>query len=418
MRTRRPQGTGCYDKTAEGLYRWRIGVYNPIDGKTHYKCIKAKTRAALDEKVKAWLEENGGEGEALPPLPKRMTVSQWVDFWLADVEGKKAPATIERYEMTAERHIKPLIGGDWIGKVSPLKLQAYFNELSKNHASATVTTIRDHFSACFEKAAKLGIIAKNPVKMTDSPRKTKPEPKVLEENEVSRILEIAKNGEYRRNPIDDAEAFLMYRNYIIILLAVASGMRQGEILGLTWPCVDIDGAQVRVKHSLQNLPGARVLKPPKNGRPRTIEIPASVAADLAQWREFQKSYAEKYKGIYENPLDLVFSNAKGDVVNGHRLSSYIFQSIARTAGIIGSRFHDLRHFWGSFALAHGVSIMIVSEQMGHSSIDVTLRIYTHVLKRSRDELRFMLDNNPLFITCDNGKNFRFGNTFLHNILMK
>ena len=391
-RSRRPRGTGSYDKCGD-FFRWRIGIYNPMDGKTHYKSIKAKSRAALDEKVEAWKEENGG-GDALPPLPKRMTVKKWVDLWLEDAEGKKAAATMFHYRLTAKNHILPRFGTQQLGKVSPLELQAYFNELAKDCAPATVAAVRDHFSSCFEKAVKLGIISRNPVKMTDSPRKVKPELKILEESDVSRILAVAKDGSYCRAPRDEADAFSLRVNYLVVLLAVASGMRQGEILGLTWPCVH--GTRLEVKHSLQNLSSARVLKAPKNGKPRVVAIPSAVAAELEAWRFYQAKYAEKYKGFYDNPLSLVFTKADGKVIDGSTFTGYYFRAIARTAKVEGVRFHDLRHFWASSAIAKGVNVAAVSEQLGHSSIQITLERYTHVLERSRDELRVMMEENPLF----------------------
>ncbi len=397
--TRRPRGSGCYDRCGD-YYRWRIGIYDPLTGKTRYKSIKATTKPALKAKVEAWREVNGGD-DALPSLPQRLTVSRWVDTWLADIDGKRAAATVRQYKRIAERHIIPLIGAEWIGKVNPLRLQGFFNDFAKNHTPATVATIRDCFNACFQAAVKMGVIVRNPVKMITLPRKAKPELRIIDENEASRLLEVAKSGEYRAAPKDEADVFLTKRNYLIILLAVASGMRQGEILGLTWE--NVHGATLDVKHSLQNLPQKRVLKLPKNGKPRTVAIPAAVADELQAWREFQTSYAEKYKGIYSNPQGFVFTNAtNGGVVNGCSFTGYIFQEIAAAAGIKGLRFHDLRHFFASSALSRGVPVAVVSEQLGHSNISITYNVYTFVMKRDRDELRAALDANPLFLAKKEG----------------
>ena len=120
---------------------------------------------------------------------------------------------------------------------------------------------------------------------------------------------MAKDGSYCRAPRDEADAFSLRVNYLVVLLAVASGMRQGEILGLTWPCVH--GTRLEVKHSLQNLSSARVLKAPKNGKPRVVAIPSAVAAELEAWRFYQAKYAEKYKGFYDNPLSLVSRRRTG-----------------------------------------------------------------------------------------------------------
>ena len=398
-KTRRPHGAGSYDKLTDEkgnvtYYRWRIGIYDPAAGKTRYKSIKARTRAALEEKIAAWKEENSG-GAALPPLPNRLTVRQWTEKWLAGAENKIAQTTFAQYKHTADMHILPNFGKLWLNKVSTFMLQSFFDELSKTHSPATVATIRGHFRVCFAKAVKYGILSRNPVTATDPPKYQKPNLKILEETEVKRILEVAKDFSYHSPVQNDSNEYTKRCNYLIILLAVASGMRRGEILGLTWPCVE--GTQIEVKYALQALTGdKRKLKPPKNGKSRIVAIPATVAEKLQEWREFQAAYAEKYNVFFENKLDLVFTTAEGTPIFGCNFTHRQFQAVCVKAKVEGARFHDLRHFWASSALSKGVPLAAVSEQLGHSSIDITLRRYTHALKRSRDELKAMLDENPLF----------------------
>lgn len=280
-RARNQRGEGCYDKLIDKdgkllFYRWRVGIYDPVDKKTRYKSIKAKSRAALDKKVKEWKETNG-DRSSLPPLPKRITIQQWVKRWLAMLENRIAQATYARYRDTAEHHILPHFGSLWISEVTPLMLQEYFDKLLETYALATVSTIRGHFRACFSKAVKYEILSRTPVVSTDPPKGEKPTLKVLEESEISRILAVARDCTYRPPARGEGDEYIMKRDYLIILLAVSSGMRKGEILGLTWPCVN--GTQIEVKHSLQaNLIGVkRKLKDTKNGKPRTITIPESVA---------------------------------------------------------------------------------------------------------------------------------------------
>lgn len=400
-RSRRMRGTGSYDAIKKDgkitFYRWRLGVFDPICGKTKYVAIKARTRAALDVKVKAWKEEHVN-GDEVSPLTagKRLTVAQWAQRWLASKENKIAQSTLARYRNNTERHLLPRFGRLWIGKVSPLDLQVYFDEMARTYAPQTIKTVRAHFRACFQSAVKFGLIHKNPVMQTEPPRMKAQEPTVLDEADVKKILEVAQKQSYRAPARDDADAYIMRRNYLVVLLAVASGMRQGEVLGLTWGC--IHGETLEVKHALQALPGdKRTLKEPKNGKPRNVYIPAAVAVELESWREFQAKYAEKYKGLYDNPLSLVFTGPLGRPTDGGHFTYHHYKAICEAAGV-KARFHDLRHFWASSALSRGVSVMAVSAQLGHSGIDITLRRYTHVLERSRDELRQMLDSNPLFVS--------------------
>ena len=158
----------------------------------------------------------------------------------------------------------------------------------------------------------------------------------------------------------------------------------------------MSGARIEVRHSLQFLPNNKSLKAPKNGKPRAVAIPRSVADELRKWKETQDAYADRFKGIYINSMGLVFTNQNGGFVNGCGFSEFVFSEICKAAGAEKARFHDLRHFWASSALSKGVNVVAVSAQLGHSSTDITFKKYTHVLERSRDELREMLDENPLF----------------------
>lgn len=400
-KSRRPRGSGSYDKIIDKkgnvLYRWRIGIFDPTIGKTAYKSIKSRSRAALDEKVKAWKEENGG-GNASLISPNRMTVKQWVERWLASLVDKVSQSTLENYKNTATFKIIPNLGTLWLDKVSPLMLQTYFDELSKTHAPSSVVTIRAHFRACFSKAVKFNLLSQNPVISTNPPKNPKPDLKILEEDEVKRILEVAKDYSYQRHAEDEGDKYVRKCRYLIILLAAASGMRRGELLGLTWPC--IHDTQIEVKYSLQTLNGdKRKLKSPKNGKSRLVAIPKTVAEELQKWRKYQEAYAEKYKGFYENPLSLVFTSKKGTPVVGGNFSHREFQIVCAAAGVKGARFHDLRHFWASSVLSKGIPVQIVSEQLGHSSIEITYNRYTHVLQKSRDELRALLDGNSIFASA-------------------
>lgn len=398
-RTRRTRGTGSYDKVTDAkgntFYRWRIGIFNPTDGKTQYKSIKAKSRDVLDEKVDAWKLENSDNG-TLPTLPKRLTVQKWTEIWLQTVKGKLTDRTIYSYTCTVNKYILPNFGSKWIGKVSPLDLQRFFDGLQDEVLPVSVVNIRAHFRACFEFAVKLGVISKNPVKQTIPPKKNKAKLTILEEQDVQKLLAVAKSGEYFNQPKSESDIFILKRNYLIVLLAVASGMRIGEILGLTWPCVDIATSTILVKHSLQDMPQNRILKSTKNGKQRTIVVPKSVAQKIKEWHEFQAAYAEKYKGLYDNRLDLVFTNSGGRLMCTTYFGIWDYRAMRKAAGLTGTRFHDLRHYFASSALARGVSVMAVSEHLGHSSINITLERYTHVLERSRDEMKAMLNSNPLF----------------------
>ncbi len=389
-----PAGDGCYDMCG-AYYRWRLTTKDPLTGENRVKSIKAKSMAKLQKKVDAWKLENLADGSA-PYGSRNVKVADWVERWLDSLGGKLAARSLYSYKSLADRYIVAKFGNKSIGNVSQLELQLYFDSLAKTLAPSSLSKIRSIFLGCFGKAARLGVIPRNPVKFTDSPRLKKPELKILDETDVGKILETARDGSYNAPYRGETRKYALHRNYLVVLLAAASGMRQGEILGLTWDCVDLPGARLEVRHTLQYLPRDRRLKDPKNGKPRVVAVPRSVADELRKWKEEQDAFADRFKGLYVNAMGLVFTNESGGFVNGNAFSSHIFSAICKAAGVEGARFHDLRHFWASSALSKGVNIVAVSAQLGHSSTEITFQRYTHVLERSRDELRSMLDENPLF----------------------
>lgn len=393
-----PAGDGCYDMCGK-YHRWRLTTKDPITGENRVKTIKATSMAKLHKKVDAWKLENLADGAA-PYGARNVKVADWVETWLNSLEGKLADHSVYYYRVLSNKYIVAKFGKKLIGNVSQLELQLYFDSLAKTLAPASLATVRYLFSSCFQKATRLGVIPRNPVRFTDPPRLKKPELRILDEADVEKILEVAKDGNYKAPLHGEARKYTLHRNYLILLLAAASGMRIGEILGLTWSCVDFDGARIEVRHSLQFLPKNKKLKEPKNGKPRVAAIPHPVAAELRKWKEEQDAFAGKFRGIFVNSMDLVFTNQKGNCINGNYFTGCFFSEICKAAGVEGARFHDLRHFWASSALSKGVNIVAVSSQLGHSNTNITFQRYTHVLERSRDELRNMLDDNPLFTGGD------------------
>ncbi len=399
-RSRRARGTGSYDYDEKrGFYRWRLGVLDPISGKTKYIAIKAKSRTRLKAKVDEWKKEHG-DGEAAPIAGKRWLVKDWVTQWLS-LSTNIAPTTRRKYEEMARNYMLPRFGNMWLGKVSPLELQQFFNELDDGtRKKSTVAKVRETFRICFNAAIRYSLLAKNPIAATIPPKIEKPELRILEINEVSRLLKVAKSGEYikynERDKENDSRAYLLMRNYLIVLIAVASGMRQGEILGLAWDCVN--GAEIKVQHTLQNITGARILKAPKTrSSKRVIIIPSNVAEEIKKWKKIQDEYAEKYKGIFHNEQNLVFTSGEGTPVIGTNFTNNEFREMCEAAEITPKpRFHDLRHFFVALAVGNKVPFLAVSEQLGHASVKMTLDQYAYVLKESKDELRAMLDENPLF----------------------
>lgn len=393
-RARNPKGDGCYDKCGD-YYRWRLGVFDPTTNKTRYVTLKAKSRPALSAKVNEWKEKYQA-GEEAPIAEKRWTVKDWVEYWLKEVKYQCADHTTYRhYKLNAYKHIVPNFGNLLLTKVSSVDLQSYFYELLEDHKPSTVAEIRSVFRNCFSLACRHELIPKNPVLMTKPPRRGKPELKILETDEVARLLQAAKEGSYIKRHDPDVRDYIIVRNYLVVLLGASTGMRIGEVLALRWSCVN--GNEIRVDRSLQEINRQRTLKSTKTGRERIVAVPVSVANKLEEFRKQQERYAEKFKGIFQNELSLIFTALDGRPMSRWNFVNREYKKMCEIAGIEPKpRFHDLRHYAASSALMNKVPITAVAEQLGHSSTDTTHRRYLHVLQQSRDELHNILDSDPLF----------------------
>jgi integrase len=166
--------------------------------------------------------------------------------------------------------------------------------------------------------------------------------------------------------------------YAIIYVAVNTGLRQAELLGLTWRDVDLDLASISVSQVLYKRKGICLFKEPRSEHSRRrLAISPSLAIFLRQYRAVK----EKERFLLDKPLvddDLVFSSIEGQPVDPGTLT-HGFARIARKAGLPHTRFHDLRHTFATLMLLGGVHPKIVCEMLGHSSVAFTLDTYSHVI---------------------------------------
>lgn len=395
-RARNPKGDGCYDKCGD-YYRWRLGVFDPVTSKTHYVTLKAKSRPALNEKVEQW-KEKYQTGDVAPSTGKRWRVKDWVEKWLEEARHQCSGQTYAHYYSIAYAHIIPNFGNRFIAKVSSIDLQTYFYSLLENHTPSTVGEIRSVFRSCFSLAYNHDLILRNPVMKTKAPRMKKSNLKILETDEIARLLQAAKEGNYNTWPDSESREYIVERNYLLVLIGASTGMRIGEVLALRWSCVSEN--ELRVDRSLQEINGQRTLKSTKTDRERIVAVPVSVAKKLEEYRKQQERYAEKFNGIFKNELSLIFTSLDGRAMSARNFVSREYKKICEIAGIEPKpRYHDLRHYAASSALMNKVPITVVAEQLGHSSPDTTHRRYLHVLQQSRDELHKILDSDPLFKNC-------------------
>jgi integrase len=168
-------------------------------------------------------------------------------------------------------------------------------------------------------------------------------------------------------------------------------MRQGELLALTWDAVDLDGGWLQVKTSLQRYGGHKRIKAPKTdaGR-RRIKLTRAAVDALRSHRARQAAERLKAGATWEDH-NLVFPNRTGRLADHHTVTKSHYKPALRRAGLPDIRFHDMRHSCSTFLLLQGISPKVVSEILGHSSVSITLDVYSHVTASMQQEAADALD---------------------------
>lgn len=187
-------------------------------------------------------------------------------------------------------------------------------------------------------------------------------------------------------------------------LALGTGMRRGELLGVRWQDVHLDAGYLTVRQAVVVVRGRPRIKEPKTpGSVRTIFLPPTVRDRLVEHRRAQQDHRDKRResGAAWRESDLVFTTREGTMVNPDNLD-YDFGKLIERAAVPRIRIHDLRHTYATLALEQGIPVKVVSENLGHADISTTLRTYAHVIPAQRSELAARMDATLFGGDNDNG----------------
>jgi integrase len=311
------------------------------------------------------------------PDAGKMTVGVWLTAWLDECRHTVAPKTLEERQRYVRHHLVPGLGTIPLAKLGPAHIQAFYSAALTNGrrdgkgglSPQTVRHLDRVLHTALERARKLHLIALNPTADVDRPR-------------VERAAIITLRLEQQATLLAAASGTHLY---LPVLLALATGLRRGEALGLTWKNVDLDAGLLRVVQVIeQTKAGVRIKPQPKSAHSRrAVTLPAVVVEAL---REHRVNQAEEHLRLGLGPLNLLFPRAAANPA----VFSVDFGRLATRAGI-KTRFHDLRHTHISDLLASGVHPKLVSERAGHSSVAFTLQIYAHVTPTMHEAAAQQLD---------------------------
>ena len=369
-RTRRSNGEGTLTQRPNG--RWQGRVWLP-DGTR--RSFAGKLRS---EVVKKMAEASRMAQQGLPVPKERVTVAAFLADWLDSVQHRLKPKTVARYQDYVRLHLSAL-GTTYLARLTPSQVQALYSKLlneprpnGKKLSPTTVHHLHTVLHTALESALKKGLVARNVCDLVDAPTIRRTEMKTLTQYEAQRFLQALEASQDRF--------------YTLYTLVLTTGMRQGELLGLTWQDVDLDRGVLTVQHNLENVRGKMRLADPKTASARrSIELTDQARLALRVHLASQLEERMVLSDAWDKASNLVFCTYHGGPLDAAHLNKSFQQRLARTQAP-RIRFHDLRHTAATLAIAHGAPIKAVSEMLGHADASTTMRIYAHVTPGMRRQV--------------------------------
>ena len=368
---RRGHGEGSIYQRSDG--RWAASI--SLEGGKR-KTFYGKTRKAVQEQLKTALHQQQQGILATGPQQK---VEQFLQHWLENVHKQSIRSrTYERYEEIVRLHLVPGIGHHQLQKLSPQHLQSFYTQkLEEGLSTTTVISFHNVLHKALETAVRWNLISRNVCDLVSPPRRKRFEIQPLSVEQVQQLLAVTRD----------------HRQEALFLLALATGMRRGELLGLKWQDINFQAEMLQIRRILTRVP-TKVKKPqgatyveaePKTekGR-RSILLPQFVLEALKQHRARQ-SEARLKAGVEWQEHDYVFCTSVGTHLHPTRDVLNQLKVLLAKAGLPAIRFHDLRHSSATMLLSMGVHPKIVQEILGHSQISMTLDTYSHVLPTMQKE---------------------------------
>lgn len=338
-----------------------------LTGKQIQKSITGKNRTEVAKKMTE-LSYMVNSGKYRPE--KKIRFSDWLRIWQESYLIQLKPSTKRSYQDAIKLYIDPMLGGIELQSLTSASIQAFVSKLAEEKNPGTIQHIFSTLNVALKQAVIAGYINSNPAEHCVLPKKqtvsdaqrTIPEEKI--------ILFIEEAQKYPNENIGN-----------MLICALGTGMRLGELLGLTWDCVDWEKNEIRVEKQLIYAPGVNdpvygnmSMGSPKNGKPRTIAMSELVLKCLWRQKTVQQKYRAKNPAYIES--NLVFAQKKGGPPC-RELPRYALRQITEKIGCPTSKIHDLRHTFATLSVESGGNIKTLQETLGHSSATLTLDRYSH-----------------------------------------
>ncbi|MFE2317802.1 tyrosine recombinase XerC [Streptomyces sp. NPDC059441] len=369
-RKRNPNGAGSIWQRKDGRFEARVYVPQP-DGTRKRKTVYGSTWDECDEKRQELVRR---DRQGIPTPSRSAKLSEWLPYWLEEYIGpQRKRTTYVKYEMHVRLYLVPLLGSRRLESLTTANVRQMISKVTEQASAATAKEAHRVLRTALTAACRDELISRNVVKLVPAPRVEPRELHPWSLDETVTFLEAA-----RTDPL-----------YPAFVLAVALGLRRGEILGLQWRDVDLDRRTLTVRTTLNRGGKELYLDTTKNRRARVIPIPLMCVAPL-RWQRLRQGARRDAIGADWHDSDHVFTTRSGRPIEPRNLYRS-FLRIAASAGLPQVRLHDTRHGCASLLFAAGVAPRTVMEILGHSQIAVTMNVYTHVSDDNRREAMGHMD---------------------------
>ncbi len=384
MSNKRANGEGSIGKYKDG-WRSRIMIGYNENGKPIRKEFYGKTQKEVKEKLenfkKQYLMQN-------IQIDENLTVQEWFYTFIFEYKHNKIkPSSFERYEGIYRNYIlDSSLGTTKLNKLNVTIIQKYYNTLLKNNVSAsTIKSINQHLKPCLEEATRQDFINKNFAKLIELPKTEKIEKlEILTPEQQAQFIKAIKGHDLE----------------MLFIMALGTGLRLGELLGLKWQDIDFTNSSLEVKRSLKRVSfidkdltkSYHVIEqePKTKNSKRVVPIPKNILNQLKEYKKEQNKTILKYGDVYNNS-DYVFCNELGFPIDSKKPARNL-KSILTKLNIEPIKFHGLRKTYATRLFENEVPPKTVQMLMGHSDISITMNIYTQVIEEVKIEAVEKLNN--------------------------
>lgn len=356
--SKRGQNEGSLHQLKSGRWCGQISV----NGKRISKTFDSQREVIL------WIRQTHKQvEEGLNFDGSKEMLKPYLEGWLKSMESKLRASTLAHYRSLASNYIYPQLGRVLIRDLSTDHLQhVYDGWLSSGMSAYLLLKIQQVLHSCLDRAVRNGKLVKNITDYVDKPAEPRTENIIWNEEQIAGFLQAAKKDKNKS------------RIYALFHLAINSGMRQGELLGLKWSDLDWTKRTLKIDRQLARFGGNMFAPLKTDASYRTIDLGSDTIEALrarAQIQQIERGFA----GSNWQENDLIFTTKTGDPIHPTNLLIHYFKPLMKCSGAPKIRFHDLRHTAASHMLNMGIPSIVVSKRLGHSKISTTLDMYGHLI---------------------------------------